>query len=227
MRDERAPSHWPRLVIGVGVAAIGAIELAANLDLADPDRIYPVFWPAALGALALAFLLGRAGHPTRVWGWLFAALAVIFAVRGPSLEIPLWPVALILAGFALVRRALAGPRPEATADGSAVSSFAMMSGLEQTNRSAAFRGGDLTAVMGGVGLDLRGARLAPEGATLEVFALWGGIEVTVPEGWAIDLKVLPLLGGFDDKTRPADAAAAGPRLTIRGTVLMAGGEVHH
>jgi hypothetical protein len=226
MADERAPSPWPRLVVGTGIATIGAIELAGNLDLADPERIYPIFWPVALGALALAYLIGRAGHPSRTWGWLFAALAVVFALRGPSLEIPLWPVVLILAGFAVVRRALSGPRPAAAEDGSAVSAFGIMAGLEQTNRSPTFRGGDLTAVMGGVGLDLRGAKLAPEGATIEVFALWGGIEITVPDGWAIDLKVLPLLGGFDDRTRPADAVA-GPRLTIRGTVLMAGGEVHH
>jgi hypothetical protein len=226
MSAERS-TPWPRLVVGLGVTTIGLIELAANVGVVvDDDRVYAVFWPVAMGALGLAFLLGRAGHPTRAWGWPFLALAVFFALRGPTLDIPFWPVVLILAGFALVRRALTGPRAAAEEDGSTVSSFGMLSGLERTNRSAAFRGGDLTAVMGGVGLDLRGARLAPEGATIEVFALWGGIEITVPEGWHVDLQVLPLLGGFEDRTR-ASEGAGGPRLTIRGTVLMAGGEVHH
>ena len=97
--------------------------------------------------------------------------------------------------------------------------------LQRTNRSPTFRGGALTAVMGGVDLDLSGARLAPEGAVLDIFALWGGIEVKVPEGWQIDLRVFPLMGGVEDRTRPGDGTDA-PRLTIRGVFLMAGGEVH-
>ncbi|MCB1008961.1 MAG: hypothetical protein KDB94_08705 [Acidobacteria bacterium] len=232
MRADKTLSPWPRLVVGLGVAMIGLIELFENLDLLDGRDVYPIFWPVALGALALAFLIGRAGHRSQSWGWLFAAFALLAALKGFEVAIPIdpfklfWPVVLFFAGYALVRRSLAGPRPPATEDGSTVSSFAMMAGLERTNRSPAFSGGDLTAVMGGVGLDLRGAKLAPEGATLDVFALWGGIELTVPEGWRIELAVVPLLGGFEDRTRAAEAAQA-PVLKIRGFVLMAGGEVHH
>ncbi len=233
MSAETPLAPWPRLVAGVGLALIGLIELAENLRLLDGRDVYPVFWPIALGALALAFLVGRAGHPSQGWGWLFAVLAVLAALRGFEVAIPidpfqlLWPTLLLLGGYALVRRALRGPRVAAAADGSTVSSFAMMAGLERTNRSDRFRGGDLTAVMGGVGLDLRGAKPVPEGAVIDVFALWGGIELTVPEGWRVELDVVPLLGGFEDRTRPLDAGVAAPLLRIRGFVVMAGGEVHH
>jgi len=233
MSAETTLSPWPRLVVGIGVALIGLIELAENLHLLDGHDVYPIFWPAALGALALAFLIGRAGHPSRNWGWLFAALALLTALKGTRVAIPFnpfalfWPAVLVLLGYVLVRRALRGPAPRPQPDGTSVSSFAMLAGLERTNRSESFRGGDLTAVMGGVELDLRGAKLAPEGATLDVFALWGGIELKVPEGWRIDLEVVPLLGAFEDKTRPVDGQAALPVLRIRGFVVMAGGEVHH
>jgi LiaF transmembrane domain len=232
MSAERTLSPWPRLVVGLGVAMIGLIELLENLDLLDGHDVYPIFWPVALGALAFAFLVGRAGHPSQNWGWLFAVLAVLAALRGFDVAIPLdpfqlfWPVMLVVIGYALVRRALGGPRQRARDDGSSVSSFAMMAGLERTNRSQSFQGGDLTAVMGGVGLDLRGAKLAADGAVIDVFAMWGGIELTVPEGWRIELKVVPLLGGFEDRTRAVEAPQA-PVLTVRGFVIMAGGEVHH
>ena len=64
-------------------------------------------------------------------------------------------------------------------------------------------------------------------AVLDVFAMWGGIEITVPEGWQVDLRLVPLLGGFEDRTRPVGTGAGGSLLVIRGTVVMAGGEVHN
>jgi hypothetical protein len=46
------------------------------------------------------------------------------------------------------------------------------------NSTPDFRGGELTAVMGGIELDLRNAGLQNE-ATLNVFAMWGGIELKI------------------------------------------------
>lgn len=222
---------WPRVAIGLGVLGIGMVELLDNLGLVDDDRIYPVFWPVALGAVSLSFLIGRRGHPSRVWGWLFGFFALLAAVHALRVDLPFepwslfWPAILLAAGFAVVRQALAGPRPVSGDDGSTVSSFALMAGIERTNRSSAFRGGQLTAVMGGVELDLSSAELAPEGAILDIFAMWGGIEIKVPEGWQVDVRVFPLMGGVEDRSRPG-GQGGGPRLTVRGVVVMAGGEVH-
>jgi hypothetical protein len=60
-----------------------------------------------------------------------------------------------------------------------------------------------------------------------VFALWGGIEITVPPEWTVDVKGLPLLGGFDNKARSSVREAGGPGqvLVVRGTALMGGVEI--
>jgi hypothetical protein len=224
-------SPWPRVAIGLGVLGIGLIELLDNLGLIEDRQVYPWFWPVALGTVSLAFLVGRRGHPSQAWGWMFGVFAVLAAIHSLRFDLPFepwnlfWPVVLLAAGFAVVRQALSGPRPVDGDDGSTVSSFALMAGIERTNRSSAFRGGHLSAIMGGVELDLSSAELAPGGAVLEIFAMWGGIEIKVPEGWQIDLRVFPLMGGVEDRSRP-DGRPDGPRLTIRGVVVMAGGEVH-
>jgi hypothetical protein len=61
-------------------------------------------------------------------------------------------------------------------------------------------------------------------AVIDVFALWGGIEIRVPEDWSVESRVVPILGGVDDKTRPPQGASR-HRLVLRGFVIMAGVEV--
>jgi predicted membrane protein len=90
-------------------------------------------------------------------------------------------------------------------------------------RNAPFFGANMTAVMGGIELDLRQATL-PEDAVIELFAFWGGIEIYVPPDWTVTSKVTTLLGGFVDKRRPTSVVPT-KTLTVRGMVVMGGIEV--
>jgi len=78
-----------------------------------------------------------------------------------------------------------------------------------------------------VQLDLPGAAIASSPAVLHVFALWGGIELTVPSEWKVELHATPILGGFENKARStAGQTGAAPQvLVIRGTALMGGVEI--
>ena len=57
-----------------------------------------------------------------------------------------------------------------------------------------------------------------------MFAMWGGIEMRVPEDWTVSRRVTPLLGGVEDKTRPPQGASA-HRLMLRGFAIMGGVEI--
>jgi len=75
----------------------------------------------------------------------------------------------------------------------------------------------VNAIMGGVELDLRNVQIQPgDDVVIDALALMGGIEIFVPVGWKIVANVLPIMGGFEDKT----AAGTGPTLTVRGTAIM-------
>jgi hypothetical protein len=138
----------------------------------------------------------------------------------------LWPLVLVVIGLSLVWRALSPSviRPVAADTGGTISAFAMMSGVERASASPDFRGGDLTAIMGGVEVDLRRAAIAGDEAVIDVFAMWGGLKLRVPETWAIVNKVVPFLGGVEQKARGSSETGA-PRLVIRGSVVMGGVEI--
>jgi hypothetical protein len=54
--------------------------------------------------------------------------------------------------------------------------------------------------------------------------MWGGIEILVPPEWSVVSMGTPILGAFEDKTRPPQQAG-GPRLVVKGVVIMGGVEI--
>lgn len=221
----------PKLLVGLAIVAAGVIFTLDNFNLLDAGEVLR-YWPAALILIGLAKIATARPGKTSVGGWVLLLIGgVLLAARLFSFDIDLddfWPLILVLIGGWLVMAAFRGPRrPRGDQDQATdVSGFALMGGNALTSGSQEFRGGDLAAVMGGLELDLRSARLAPEGAVLDVFAMWGGIDIHVPEGWAIESQVLPVMAAFEDQTRPATEPSA-PKLLIRGLVLMGGIEVNH
>jgi hypothetical protein len=149
----------------------------------------------------------------------------------------LWPVILIGLGAWFVWRSIsdggdapfdvgAPDRPPGSIDASpadSLSAFALLGYAAKASTSTSFQAADATAIMGGCTVDLRGAGVDAEGAVVDAFAFWGGIKILVPESWAVTNKVLPLLGGVDDRSRAAPDATG--QLLVRGTAIMGGVEI--
>jgi predicted membrane protein len=216
-----------QVVFGLMVVAVGILFTLDNLEILDA-RDYLQYWPAGLVAVGLLKLwhATRDGH-----GW-FGGL--IFVVVGTWMLIErivyitinareLMPLILVFIGGYMVWRGFGGQRRERESDGhSSFSALAIMGGVARRSSSQSFRGADLTAVMGGCEIDLRQASIEPGvEAVIDVFAFWGGIDIKVPDDWTVVTRVMPLMGGVEDKTR-APQQATGKRLVIRGIVVMGG-----
>ena len=142
-----------------------------------------------------------------------------------------WPLFVIAVGVALVagglrsrRRRTAVAAGATAGDDPVFHAAAVMGGVRRQITSREFIGGDVSAVMGGCEIDLRHAEMAGDTAEIEVFALWGGIDLAVPDHWRIEIRGLPVMGAFEDTTRPR-TADAGRLLIIRGMALMGGIEI--
>jgi hypothetical protein len=227
MRRERRGSSGQALA-GLLLLAIGSLLFAQNLDLLNV-RHFARYWAVLPLVIGLVKLLAGGSRGDRVFGVVLTAfggsqLAKALGYWSPR---PADLVAFILIGVGayFVARGLFGrPEPDVRKDSDEwISAIAIMAGFERANNSPNFRGGDLTALMGGCEIDLRQANLrAP--ASLDVFVMWGGIEVRVPEDWTVELRGTPVLAGFVDKTR-VPAVPTEKRLIVRGVALMGGVEV--
>jgi hypothetical protein len=135
-----------------------------------------------------------------------------------------WPLLLVFLGVLLLWQSLDKPQASepVPSESPYLSELALMGAAKRSPRMAEFRGGYITALLGGVDLDLRKARLAASPAVLDVVAVWGGIELKVPAGWSVEGKVVPIMGGFEDKTQLLVESAEVPRLVVRGYAIMGG-----
>ena len=230
--DARANPLSGRLIIGVALVALGGLWTLDNLGLANAGAVLR-WWPILLLLVGLMKLTGFAmekqaplGGFLTIIGSLLLLGELDFVHIGFGI---IWPLFFIFMGVMIVTRAIRGPG-DAPAPGTAdeddyVRSFALMGGVERNNQSQSFRGGELTAVMGGVQLDLDGAKPAGGRAVIDVFAMWGGIEIGVPDDWRVELETSPVMGGVENSAKLAPDVEPVGTLVVRGLVVMGGVEV--
>ncbi|MFH1176260.1 MAG: DUF5668 domain-containing protein [Acidobacteriota bacterium] len=190
---------------GVVLIAVGTWMLLANLDAIPYD--FGDVWPILLVLLGVSL----------VWR---ATIGQRLGSRPPT------KVDLVASDFSAPLPATEGamPPPPPVDIEPTVHAVAIMGGIERKISAQDFRGGDLTAIMGGCELDLRQASIATGPAVLDVFAMWGGIELRVPPDWTIAVRATPILGAIEDKTgtAPRDGRKT---LIIKGAAVMGGVEI--
>lgn len=218
-----------RILIGALLLIFGAMALLDNLNIFNMREVFH-FWPTVfivIGALKISKSDTTIGY---LIGCGFVGIGALMILQHMGIinfrMRDWWPVFLIFAGFMVIFKDKVNSHGSMTGQGSSLDSVcniaAVMSGNKLQNASQDFRGGEINAVMGGVELDLRNASIESE-AVLNVFAMWGGIVLRVPNDWTVISHGSPILGGFEDKTVPSMSSTK--KLTIRGYAIMGGVEI--
>ncbi|MCJ7725617.1 MAG: cell wall-active antibiotics response protein, partial [Acidimicrobiia bacterium] len=100
---------------------------------------------------------------------------------------------------------------------------AFWGGREFSSTATNLVSGWAVAVLAGISLDLRDAKLGPDGASLALRATVGGIAVTVPADWRVIVDTNVKAGGVDVRTAdPADLPDDAPTLRITATAQSGG-----
>lgn len=226
--SEKTFSLTSRTILGVVLLLLGVLFLLDNFAVFDAAHILR-YWPALLVLFGGLKAAQPGGSDGRLIGGTIAVIGVFMLLsRMDIVNIEfwaLWPLLLIAAGAAIVMRTQSGGAVLRSADASdVVTGTAVLGGMEQTCTTRKFRGGSVSAVLGGHSIDLREADI-PEGedAALEVFAFMGGIELRISQEWTVVLEGTALLGGFENKTHPLDPGKK--RLIIRGQAVLGGVEI--
>jgi len=170
---------------------------------------------AILIVVGIAYLIQCQQGSGRIWG-----IILTFVGTGMLLDRlnfiyfsiwSYWPILLIVVGLMMIMKASTRwrnfrvPSSEIADANSYIKAIAILGGFKRSNNSQEFRGGELTAIMGGLEIDLREASIKDE-AIIDIFAMMGGVEMRVPEDWLVVVEGFPFMGGYEDKTRPPKAS---------------------
>jgi predicted membrane protein len=219
-----------QLVVGLGILAVGIIFLLQTLGIADFDGLM-VWIPSLFVLLGIWILIS-----SRFANWSGALLLIIFGgvAQLAALDIiswsdiwKFWPLALVVIGLSIVLDRARGRDGAPTDASNSVKQFAMFSATSTRNTAQEFSGGEITALFGGVELDITEAQVANRPAVLHVFAMFGGAEITVSPDMLVSAHVTPIFGGFEDKRRQRKALPGeSAELIVKGTALFGAIEIN-
>jgi predicted membrane protein len=232
-KHEHHHHHHNRPVIGVILVLVGLFLVMRNTGV-FPDFIdHVVFsWPMLLVAIGLVMTLGASEKTSGV---------IVMAVGGFFL-IPMifretfhaynmfWPSIFIIIGVIFItsrHRGWNASVSKGVIGDDYIDYVNVFSGGERQILSENFRGGRISAVFGGMELDLTKAKLAPGRNELEIACVFGGATLIVPDEWNITIEVTPVLGGFTDSRKLIPGRTVDPsrQLVIKGAVVFGGGEI--
>ncbi len=213
----------------------GGLLLFDTFDITHfPIRYYIFSWKTLLIGIGIVIL---ATKEKATAGYVLVGLGVIFWL--PSLvnySIRLsqifWPAVLIGIGILIITRRGRQNRNHRIRNGVDTNSndyiddVSILGGGTKIIQSKNFKGGDMTAIFGGSEFNFKEAELSPEGCTIDVFTMFGGSKLIIPDNWVVKSDMFSIFGGFNDKrTIKPDETEPSVILYLKGAVIFGGMEI--
>jgi len=218
------------IIPAIVVIGIGVLLLLRNMDIAFVQDLWR-YWPGILIAVGLARLVDAHHQQAQVTGGILVGVgAILLANTLGFLHLTwndAWPLVLIGAGIVMLYTRLVPPRQAAQRVGGdiegSLNENAIFGGVSRKLTTEDFRGGQVSAMFGGVEIDLRRANMRGDSASIDVSAIFGGVEFKIPSNWIVISQMTAVFGGVDNKCVQPDADMPGvKRLYVAGSATFGG-----
>lgn len=235
MENNKSSFFSPQFILGLIIIFIGTVFMLDNFDIVYAGNILH-YWPALLVIYGVSKISQSRNMQGQIFGWIIVVMGTLMLLdRLDFINFRIWdwwPVILIIIGLNFLRgswnqkkRIPGHPFVNESVDSdSYIKNMSMLSGVKRIITSKEFRGGEISALMGGCEIDLREAEMKGNEAHIDVNIIMGGVEIRVPLGWSVSVQATPIMGGVEDRTYPAKEGIS-KLLIISGTIIMGGIEV--
>jgi predicted membrane protein len=234
--------HTPlsRFLLAFSFIYSGLVILGYKTQFITPEVFHMIFnWQMLL--IAIGFVsLAKTGN--NVGGYILLIVGTFFIIP-EFVDIP-WetrqlflPALLIGIGLIVLFKGFRGTKYNSKAkkfngnnidinDTDMINDSHIFSGGEFHITSDNFKGGKISAIMGGGKYNLRNAKLAEGVQVIDVSLIFGGVELQIPAEWDVKVEVTSIFGGFSNKNIgiTPETSTSG-KLIIKGSAIFGGGEL--
>ncbi len=202
------------IVWGIAIIALGVVFGGNALGLFNFDVFFDGWW--ALFIIIPSFI-SLITEKDKLASLSFLAVGVILLLAAQkvfSFDVAwkvILAVVLVTIGLSIIMKTMfhgkndkeVEKKVKDLGDGKDMDSqMAVFSGSDRIYKDEVFSGSNLVAVFGGVDLDLRDAKFEKD-TVIKAFALFGGIDIFVPNDVKVKLRSGFVFGGFSDDRKNA------------------------
>ncbi|CDF57524.1 LiaF transmembrane domain-containing protein [Thermobrachium celere] len=215
-----------RRKMGLILIIMGILLILSQMKLIDFNSLIKVYWPSLIAIYGIYICIEQRRITSAGLSFVIIGLIVqlwhLDLLPGQFKQY-LWPTILIIIGISLIFTQNVTSKKNNYREDRYLDYFAILSSLDTVNVSNDFRGGSITAIMGGAEVDLSQCNMQIESAQLILTAIMGGIEIKLPRDWRVVVTGIPILGGWENKTNtPYEYTKT---LYIKCTAILGGIEI--
>ncbi len=218
------------VIWGIIFIAVGTMFALNALNITDIDIFFDGWWtlfiiiPSAVGLISER---DKTGNLIGIAVGVFLLLCCLDVLSFSVLWKLLIPAVIIIIGLKMIFSVLFGNKANKILEkikengNEPLNGHATFSGCNLNYKDQVFEGAELSAVFGGVKCDLREA-IIDKDCAIEVSAIFGGIDILVPENIHVKVSSTCVFGGISNKTSPK---AGVPTLYVTGTCMFGGVDI--
>lgn len=221
-----------RIIWGVLLILAGGILALKSLNILNIDIFFDGWWTLFIIVPSIVGLINERDKTGSIIGIIVGVVLLLCARDILDFDM-LWklvfPAIVIIVGLKLVFGGVFNGKSdkimaEIKSDGTNVANgFAAFSGQDLYFNNEVFNGAELNAVFGGIKCDLRGAIIEKD-CVINASAIFGGIDIFVPDYVNIKVRSNSIFGGVSDK-KHTNSPNNTVTLYINGTGLFGGVEI--
>ncbi|MGI6073182.1 MAG: LiaF domain-containing protein [Fermentimonas sp.] len=242
----KKPVNKQALILSILLILAGLILLSLNFGWIEAPLVSVIFsWAMLLIVMGYLILFTK----DKISGFIILIVGIFFLLPRLQTSYPetfswispdfvdnMWPVLLIILGVIIFVQVMLnankrhkmlnrGTSSQTVATEGVIDKSVVFGGSKSIFLEPVFNGGCISAIFGGVEIDLSKTTL-PEGDTyLNVNAIFGGIVLYVPDDLQVVTNLSNFFGGVDDKRSALHSAKQPKRLIIEGSLIFSGCEL--
>jgi len=218
---------------GLALIAVGVILGGNALGLFNIDLFFKGWWTLFIIVPCFIGLItnrdGWVGHLIGLLVGVSLLLACLDVIGFEMLWKLLLPGIVIIIGLSMIIKTLFGHKFDKavsklrTEHNDDDETGAVFSGVNIDMTGKEFKGKKVSAIFGGVKLDLRQAKIKKD-VVIDATAVFGGVDILVPDNVIVETKSNSFFGGVSNKRTVVPKSGA-PTVYVNGSAMFGGIEV--